>query len=169
MQMVRKILLVLVVLLFSLVLFAPKRELYYLLEKQLMKQDIIINNAQIQSGLFTLTLKGLQIYVKGIEVARVDEVEIFSLLVYNRLSATGIETESSLYRLIPTKVESMDLEYQILKPTAIQIDTNGTFGRASGFVDASKIHLNLAEEGSIAALKPMLRSGNEGWYYELSF
>jgi len=169
MQMVRKILLLLVVFLFSVIVFAPKRELYYLLERELLKQDIIINNAQIDSGLFTLTLTGLQIYVKGIEVARVDEVEIFSLLAYNRVSATGIETESSLYRVLPTKVKSVELEYQIFNPTAIQIDTNGTFGRASGSVDTNKMHLKLIEEGAITALKPMLKKSEEGWYYELSF
>ena len=66
MQVVAKGLLFLLVILLSLAIFAPKRELYYLLEEQLMQKDIIISNEEVHSGLLTLKLRHPELYIKGI-------------------------------------------------------------------------------------------------------
>jgi len=168
MQMVKKILLVVLVVIFSLMIFAPKRELYYLLEEQLMKYDVVINNEDIEEGVFLLHINHPDIYVKGIELAKIDKIDIFSLLVYSSVAATGIATDSSLKKLIPAKVTTVKVIYQLLDPLKIAISVEGDFGKADGYlyIQESKIRLNISESKDIARLKRLLKKDDKGWYYE---
>jgi predicted ribosome-associated RNA-binding protein Tma20 len=67
--MVKKILVSLLLVWGALILFMPKEEIYFSLERELAKQGVEINEAHIDEGLFTLKLEGVTVYVKGIEVA----------------------------------------------------------------------------------------------------
>jgi len=171
MQVVKKTLLFFVVILFSLAVFAPKRELYYLLEEYLMRQDIIIDNERIESGLFALKLHHPELYVKGIKVADIDEVSLFSLLFYTVMSAGDIKVESSLQNWLPREIDRVSLRYQVLDPLHIRVKARGSFGAADGYISIRErvLHLDLTEEKSIAVLKPLLKKGEKGWYYETSF
>jgi len=171
MQMVKKVLISIVVIIFSLIIFTPKRELYYALEEQLLDNDIIISNEKIESGLFTMRITSLKLYMKGIKIADIDRVDIFYLLFYNTISISGIEGDSSLYKIMPTKINSIDAKYSISDPMKVSIDVNGTFGYAEGVVSLSdnKMRLDIVEERSINALRPILSRGDKGWYYEISF
>ena len=168
MQMVKKILLVIVVVLFSLVIFAPKRELYYLLENRLMKYDIIINNEDIEEGLFLLHINHPDIYVKGIELVNIDKIDILSLLFYNTIEVDGIATDRSLKKLMPAKVTTIKATYQIVDPLKVAISVAGDFGKADGYlyIKENKIRLDISEPKDISRLKHLLRKDDKGWYYE---
>jgi len=168
MQMVKKILLVIVVVLFSIVIFAPKRELYYLLENELMKYDIIINNEDIEEGLLLLHINHPDIYVKGIELANIDKIDISSLLFYNTIEVDGITTDRSLKKLMPAKVTTIKATYQIVDPLKVAISIEGDFGKADGYlyIKESKIRLDISEPKDISRLKHLLRKDDKGWYYE---
>jgi len=171
MQVVKKVLLGLLVILFSLAIFAPKRELYYLLEERLMQQDIIISNEEIDDGLFTLTLRHPELYFKGIKVANINEVKLFSLLFYTTVIIKEIKTDASLQKWIPGEIDNFTAGYLLWKPGNIALGAMGSFGRAEGVVSLNKrvIHIDLVGEKSIKRLKPLLKKGKKGWYYENSF
>ena len=171
MQVVKKAALGLLVILLSLAIFAPKRELFYLLEERLMQQDIIISNEEIEAGPFTLTLNHPELYFKGIKVADIGEVRLFSLLFYTAVTVKEIKTDASLQKWIPGEVDNLTVAYQLWNPGNITLDALGSFGRAEGVVSLRKrvIHIDLVEEKSIETLKPLLKKGEEGWYYESSF
>jgi len=168
MQMVKKILLVIVVIIFSIMIFAPKRELYYLLENQLIKYDIIINNEDIEEGLFLLHINHPDIYVKGIELAKIDKIDIFSLLVYSCIEADSVTTDRSLKKLIPTKVTTIKVTYQLLDPLKIALSVEGDFGKADGYlyIQEDRIRLNISKPTDIIRLKNLLQKDDKGWYYE---
>ena len=171
MQMVKKTVLALLVILLSLMIFAPKRELYYLFEGRLMQQDIIINNEEIRDGLFTLTLRHPELYAKGIKIAEIKEITLFSLLFYTSVTAKEIKTDASLHRWVPGEIEQISADYQLFNPKNITLNILGSFGRAEGYVslDQALLHIDLVEEQSIEALKTLLKKGEKGWYYEASF
>jgi len=171
MQVVKKIPLYFLVILFSLAVFAPKRELYYLLEAYLMRQDIIIDNEEIRSGLFSLELRHPVLYVKGIRVADIEEVSLISLLFYTAATARGIKTDASFRRWVPEKIETVSLHYQVLNPVNIILKAKGSFGAVEGYISIRKrvLHLDLTEEKSIGILKSLLKKGEKGWYYETTF
>ena len=171
MQVVKKSLLFFIVVLLSLAIFAPKRELYYLLEAYLMRQDIIIDNEEIESGFFALTLHHPVLYVKGIKVADIEEISLFTLFFYTTISAKGIKTDASFRRWVPGQIDIVSLRYQVLNPLNITLQAKGSFGVGNGYfsIDKRVLHIDLTEAKSIGMLKPLLKKGKEGWYYETSF
>ena len=171
MQVVKKAMLGLLVILLSLAIFAPKRELFYLLEERLMQQDIIINNEEIDAGLFTLTLRHPELYFKGIKVADINEVRLLSLLFYSTVTVKEIKPDASLKKWVPGEIDKLTVGYQLWNPGNIMLSALGTFGRAEGYVSLNNriIHIDLVEEKSIEALKPLLKKGEKGWYYETAF
>ncbi len=171
MQVVKKAVLGLLVILFSLAIFAPKRELFYLLEERLMQQDIIISNEEIDTGLFTLTLRHPELYFKGIKVADINEVRLFSLLFYTAVTVKEIKTDASLQKWVPGEIDELTAGYQLWIPDSITLGALGSFGRAEGVVSLDKkvIHIDMIEEKSIETLKPLLKKGEKGWYYEAAF
>ncbi len=166
--MVKKILLIIAVVIFSLMIFAPKRELYYLLEEQLLKYDVVISNEDIDEGLFLLHIKHPDIYVKGIELAKIEKIDIIPLLLYSRVVAKGITTDRSLKKLMPVKVTTLKIVYQILNPKRVSISVVGDFGKADGYlyIDEGRVRLYISEPADIAKLKRLLRKDDKGWYYE---
>ena len=60
----------------SLMLFLPKQNLYYLAEKELKKYDIVICNEQFNSKPFGFKLNDALLYVKGVNIAKLDSVNI---------------------------------------------------------------------------------------------
>jgi len=169
--MVKKVLLFAVVILFSLMIFAPKRELYYLLEDRLLREDIIIDNEDIESGLLSLKLKHPVLYVKGIKVAEIEEVKLFTLLAYSSLKASNIRLDALLKRWAPELIETIKINYQLLSPDRVALVAEGPFGRAVGYILIKKrfLHLDLIEEKELGTLKSLLKKGEKGWYYETSF
>ncbi|HHB94453.1 MAG TPA: hypothetical protein ENK88_04840, partial [Campylobacterales bacterium] len=86
MQMVKKIIGGFFLLLIFLVIFAPKQQIYYLLEKELAKNDIVISNEKFSDNLLGLSISDADIYVKGIKMAHIKSVDLDIFLLYNKLT-----------------------------------------------------------------------------------
>ena len=142
-----------------------------MIEDQLLQYDVIINNESIEESLFSLHLKDAEIYLKGIKVATIGSIEFFTLLLYSDIAIQGLDIDSSLKKLVPAQIESIHASYIVLKPQRLSLDLNGTFGEAQGYlnINEQKIHMDLVKEGSIESLRPILKKGQDGWYYETSF
>jgi hypothetical protein len=156
---------------FSIVAFAPKRELYYKLENYLLKKDIVIDNEQIEEGLFTLKIRHPDIYVKGIKAVEAGEISFLSLVFYNRLQGRDMRVDRSLRNFLPGEISIASAKYSIIDPLHIVIDAKGAFGEAHGYISLKKrtLHMDFSDVKSLGALRSMLRKGEKGWYYESSF
>lgn len=171
MQMVKKILIALLAVFFSIAIFAPKRELYYLLEDRLMQYDIIISNEKIHDGFFTLWLEHPQIYFKGIKIAQIKRVDLMTLFLYSRVLADGLTVDESMQKWLPKEIGTLLASYQAFDFRHIALEAQGEFGKAQGYValHERKIHIDFTEERSIENLKLFLKKGEQGWYYETSY
>lgn len=169
--MVKKSILILLTILLSLIVFAPKRELYYLLESNLLKYDIIIHNEALKDGFFDLKIEHPELYFKGIQIAKIEEISLFSLLVYSQLKAKGVNIDDSLRSWMPEKIDTLKVNYEWMHPKSIALSMEGSFGVADGYIELNQrtIHMDLTKEGSLGPLKSLLKKGEKGWYYEASF
>lgn len=142
-----------------------------MVEEQLLQYGVIINNEQVEESLFSLNLKDAEVYLKGIKVAKVSSIELFTLLFYSSLEIQGLDIDNSLKKLVPTQIESLEASYRVVTPQTLSLDLNGSFGEAEGYLNIGeqKLHLDITKEGSLSSLKPMLKKGQDGWYYETSF
>ena len=171
MQMVKKIFIAIFIVWFALLVFMPKQEIYYKLEKELAKKEIKINEKNIEEGLFSLTLKQASVYVKGIKIATIEEVTLFTLLFYTKVELDALLLDDALKAMAPQQTDKAILSHAILSPFEASVHAEGSFGIIEGSVDLKerKLHINFTETKEIEMIKPQLKKDQKGWYYETSF
>jgi hypothetical protein len=99
-----------VVFFFSLLIFLPKQNIYYLAEQKLSKYDIVISNETFISDMFGFRLENAFVYVKGVNIASLDKVNvsfsgvsILSKEIGKAMTLIDIENKSLVIDFEPTK------------------------------------------------------------------
>jgi len=171
MSMVKYIVTLCLITWLAFILLMPKVALYYKLEEQLHMQDIALNEEVIEEGLFTLELKNVSVYVKGIPLAHIEDVTIFTLLFYSSIEVKGLEMDDSLKNMVPKETEEALLQHFVWDPFSLAVEAVGSFGAAQGSIDLKErnVHLDFNESKHIQMLKPKLQKSEKGWVYETSF
>lgn len=169
--MVKKSGIALIVAWFAILVLMPKQEFYYKLEEVLAKQEIELNEEKIDEGFFSLDLHQVTVYFKGIPVATIEEMDLFTLLFYSSLELQGLHMDDSLKRMVPQETQKAVLSYSVLSPLKVSVDAQGSFGGMTGTIDlnARQVHLDFNESTNIEMLKPQLKKDEKGWIYETSF
>ena len=171
MQMVKKIFITLFITWFALLIFMPKQEIYYALEKELAQQEIEINEKSIEEGVFSLTLNQASVYVKGIKIATIEEFTLFTLLFYTKVELDTLLLDDSLKAMAPQQTDKAIVSHSLLSPLEASLSAEGSFGVIEGNVDLKerKLHINFTETKEIEMIKSQLKKDEKGWYYETSF
>lgn len=171
MQVVKKALMILFAVWFCLVLFMPKRNLYYKVEQELASQGIKINEGSIAEGIFTLNIDDAVVYAKGIDLVHIKHASFFSLLFYSSVTLEEIAVDDSLKNMLPTSLNEVILSHALWKPGHVEVAGSGTFGDFSGDIDLRqrKAHLDFTDINDTGTWKHQLQKGEKGWYYETSF
>ena len=169
--MVKKILLTLLLIWFALLVFMPKQEIYYALEKELSKQGIEINEQNIEEGWFSLRIGEAAVYGKGIKIATVEKLTCHTLLFYTKIEIDHVVLDDSLKAVLPQTTDKILLTYSLLSPLTVWIHAEGVFGRLEGSADLKerKLHIEFTEVKEIGTIRSELKKGERGWYYEKSF
>ena len=143
MQVVKNIFISLFVVWFAFLLFMPKQELYYELESELSKQGVEINEKHIAEGIFSLTVKEADIYVKGIHIAKLEKMHFFTILFYSSVNIEILKIDDSLKSFVPLDINNTVIMHSILSPFEAFITTMGSFGLAEGVVELKKRTLRI--------------------------
>jgi hypothetical protein len=170
--MVKNIFIAFTVFWFALLLFMPKQELYFTLEKELAKQDIEINEKSIDEGLFSLNLIEPVIYVKGIKIATIEKINIFTLVFTTNINVQTLVLDDSLKAFAPEKIDVANISHSLFSPFKVNIEARGSFGAIEGIADLNKRSLRLDFNETTKALDTIrsnLKKDAQGWYYETSF
>ena len=171
MQVVKKLLLSLLLVWGALLLFMPKEELYFSLERELAKKGVELNEGIIHESLFGLTLEDVTLYVQGIQVAKAKEVSLFTLFVFTRIKIEELTIDKALQNMVPEEVKQAVITHSVLSPVTLHIKAEGSFGKLDGEVSITNrtVHLDFTETEKIDMIRPQLKKGEKGWYYETSF
>jgi len=171
MSMVKYILAIGFSLWFFIILLMPKQELYYKLEEMLQTKEIILNENQINESLFGLSLNNVNIYVKGIAMANIEDITLSTWLFYTKVEVRGIHIDDSLKSILPQEAKEATLMYTVFDPFSISLEAVGSFGAMEGSIDLNenKVHLDFNESTNLEMLKPQLKKAEKGWIYETSF
>jgi hypothetical protein len=158
-------------LLIFLVLLSPKEEIYYLLEKELEKEGIVISNEKFSDTLFGLTILDADIFVKGINMAKVKSLKLNIFFLYNELSIESIETDEGIHDFAPKSIERVTATFSVLKPYKVAVDALGSFGSTSGgyYIGKNKLFFRLNEKKDIRSFRKFLNKDEEGMFYEKFF
>jgi len=171
MQMVKKILILLFAVWFALLLFMPKQEIYYKLEKELEKQGVEINEEYIDEGVFSLTLNNASVYVKGIKIATVEKASFFTLLFYTKAQVDNLVLDDSLKAMAPRQTDRAVFKHSVFSLFNISVNAKGSFGVVNGHINLKErtVRLGFVEAKEIDSIKSQLKKDEKGWYYETSF
>jgi len=153
-----------------LLLFFPKENLFFALEKELQTQKVLIVNEKIDESLFGLSLKDARVMVEKMEVANIKEAKIDFFLFYNSLVLRDIELSSVVGNFFPTHIRFVKMHYTIFNPLVVNGNAEGDFGTAkiefSMKTDKLLIHLKPSKKvlQEFKALLRMLKKDKNGEY-----
>jgi len=163
MQMVKRIFGGFFLLVILLWLVSPKQELYFLLEKELAKNDIVISNERFVDRWYGLEIYDADIYVKGIKMATTESLKLYIFFLYNKLSVTNTKIEVD-----PKSIDTLTAIFNVIKPYKIAIKSSGSFGTVDGgvYLMDKKLILRVIEHKNMKMFEKFLSKDDRGEYYE---
>jgi len=171
MRLVKYILIAIITLYLGLIIFMPKVEGYYKLEKILKEQGVVIDNEELISNPLKLKILHPVIYFQGIDIARAMSAEVTPLLLVNSVKLENVELLNVAKQALNIEINSLIAKESIVKPKIINLDINGSFGVANGYVDLNSnfVHIDIIEPKDIDSIKKFLTKSDKGWQYESNF
>ena len=173
MQMVKRIIGALLLFIILLWIFAPKEELYYLLEKKLKQENIVIAHEHVKDTWIGLKIEDADIYLKGAKIAHIESVNISSFFLYNKISILNLEFNKAMQNVAPKTIDKTTILYSIVDPLHIKIDGEGSFGQLKGRVTLKErnIKLMIPQPKDIQSIKKFLKKDKTtgGWFYETNY
>ena len=172
MQMVKRIVGGFFLFLLLLWLFSPKQELYYLLEKSLKENNVIISNETLKDTWIGLKIEHADIYVEGAKVATNKELNFIFLFLYAKLSLNDLEMDKSLQSVAPKKIDNLIATYSILNPLKVILKGRGSIGELEGTVALKerRIEILFPKPKDLKTIKKFLKKdAKKGWYYEKTY
>jgi len=172
MQMVKRIVGGFILALLLLWLFAPKQELYYLVEKSLKKQNIIISNETIKDTWMGLKIENADIYNNGIKMANGVNLNLVFLFLYAKLDVDNVNINEAFHLMAPKKIDTLTATYSVLNPLNILLKGEGSFGTLNGKVALKdrRVEVLFPSPKELKTIKKFLKKdATKGWYYETNY
>jgi len=171
MRLVGRSLLLLLTALVALLLFAPKKELFYLLERPLQTKQIYLDVGTLREHPFGLDLSRIAVRVEGVELGDIGTLRIRSYLLYTTLSLHDFVPAEGMEKFLPISIREARAVYSLLHPLEVPIRVSGSFGSAVGSFSLKdrRLRLRLVKVGELGPLRPYLKKSREGWIYEQRF
>jgi len=147
----------------------PKKELYYLLEKKLQAQNIVISGEELIEGPLSLTIEHPVFYINGASFVIAKRIRIWSILVYTKFDLDKLIVAEGLSNEV--KVEKLTAIHSLATPTKILVSGKSSIGMVTGSISLiqRKIYIDVTESKQDKMLSKYLKKGEKGWYYESKF
>jgi len=167
--MVKNILLFGLVLLVSLVVFAPKDRLYYLAEKELETYDAIISQERIEDGFFGVEVANAHLSIKGVEVATVEKMHLSWVLFASSLELRNVVLDASSKGVVPVSEFNLSITHNLSSPKSIGVKLSYQEVSKEAMVrlvDEETLRIEVESIEGMEWLKNYMQEDEKGWYYE---
>jgi len=127
-----------------LLFFMPKVNLYYLLEKKLQSYAVVIASEELRDSGFVFKIENAHLYVKSIESATIEHIDLKIFALYNRVDIDGIRLAPAASSFFPLDIEHIVVNYNIFNPLYATLHGEGAFGEAMLQVDLlhRRVHMH---------------------------
>ena len=170
MQMVKKIFIVIFTVILSIIIFAPKDRLYFMLEEELKSQNnIVISNEKLNSGMFGLEISDGDIAINGINLIKFDLIDISSFIIISKINIYNMTLDKSISSMLPISELNASISHSLISPMEINIHIDsGNISQDAilKIVDNGVIQIRIDDINSTKWLKPFMNKDENGWYYE---
>ena len=127
----------------ALIYFIPKNSLYYFMEQELQKYDVIISHEKLKDDFLYLKISNMVIDVQGVQSVTIDNSEIMLLLFYNNIHLDDITLSSAMKAFLPVKIKKASVIYTILDPLHVRSQIQGDFGKAQAVYSVNEKKLRV--------------------------
>jgi hypothetical protein len=162
--MVKKLLIFLAFVAFtilSIMYLAPKENIYYALENQFKKFDIINSNEKIKDTGFKLELSDSELSFKSISSVNIKLMDIKIFAFYNSVILRDITLSQAVDSFVPVKIKEIKITYSIINPLNITIYEIGDNGEARGSFSLTDMKLHMVFKPSKLMLRRYANSLRE--------
>lgn len=144
------------VVIYSIIFFTPKINLYYQLEILLQEKQIVITQENIVDSGFSLSIEEGSLYYGDLLVGQFDKVSILSLLFFNSVSLDPFALSQDMEIFFPRNIQGLTLTHAFFNPLHVKIQGSGDFGEINGDVNLldRTIVLNLQASKVLLSKKP---------------
>ena len=125
------------------IVFLPKEEVYYFLEKKLEEKNVVISDEKINSGFNSIKLNKAKIYYKGLHTSNIDKLTFNTYLFFNQINIESIETSEYLNDTLPSNFKNIKLTYSLINFDEISIEIDEESFQIIGVYKIAKNKLNL--------------------------
>lgn len=176
MKRLRILLLYLTVILALLLFFAPKRQLYYLAEKNLAPYGVVLSGESIHDWGWVFALKNGALYYDDLFIANLNEISLMPLLVYNSLSFSSFALSEDMQQFLPGTISELRVYHSVVDPLRLRLSGFGDFGEIDGSVHLldrnASLTLNPSAtllESNAIWLKQLKKQPSGEYLYEASY
>lgn len=169
MQMVKKFLIALLVVLISAMVFAPKERLFFLAEEKLALNDAVISNEKLNSKLFGIDILKGSVSIKGITIATFDEIDISTLLFVSSFKVSNVVLDASSQSMVPINDFNLSVTHSLFMPSQLGLTLRYQDKELEGklkLLDEGIVRIEFEDINGSEWLKPMMQEDEKGWYYE---
>lgn len=139
------------------VFFAPKRQLWYAAEAALQPYSVVLNGEYVDDSGFSLELEKGTLYYQDLQIAKLGDVSVMSLLLYSSVSTAPFSFSDDMQQFLPGTVEEVALSHSIVDPLNLHIRAEGEFGKLAGVVNLVRhdVNLSLMPSAELLSQKPL--------------
>ena len=169
--MVKKIAISLILLPLLVLVLSPKKELLFLLEKRLASQGIVLADGSITTHPFGLTLEHPSLYVKGIKVATIRHLSVWSVLFFTRGSAEGITVDDAFTAYVPAHLTRITVTHRIVDPIRVHLRVEDPAIQGEGAIALGQrsVSVRFTKFPSGISAVRYLKHTKGGWVYAQRF
>ena len=116
----------------SLMYFNPKISVYYFLENELKKHNIVVSDEVLEDHGFSLEVQNANIFVESIKSANVENIDVKMLVLYNSIDVKNISLSKVATSFMPLNIKKLSVSYMVFNPLNIKMYAVGKFGELNG-------------------------------------
>lgn len=170
--MVRNIIILIILLPYMIISFMPKKELYFLLEKNLQKQGIIISGENIDESWLGLEIQHPTVYADGASIMHSKSIDVENRFLYSDILIEKLSVAEGLP--LEFSADKLTISHNLISPTKLYIDGNSSFGELAGSINIKDSNINIdiingKDLTDIAKSIHGLEKTEKGWHYESKF
>ena len=122
MKFLLKILFYTIFFILTLILFLPKQELYFLLEKKLENKNIIISKEKVNDGINYLSLSNFEIYYDKLLISEVESLTLDSYLFFSKINIKNLKISDAFNHIFPSELKNIEVNYNIIDFNKVTLD-----------------------------------------------
>jgi len=144
----------------GLMIFFPKKNIYYFAQQQLAKEHVYIVS-EIKEDLFSLQLNNGKVFYNRMEIADFKNGVIKIFLLYNSVDIKNLQLKLGNYKFYEVK-----LTHSVVSPFEIKLTAKGNIANARGVIDLKNRYVKIyVFDIKNRSIKRFLKKDKKGYYY----